>query len=186
MAQDDIRVLRRGERGLALLLVLAALAMALVLVLVVSKVALSRRVKATAYRETLARQIAVRGALDSVRERLFTKKLVLSPDRVSQFELGAPLAVAVRVRVARESDAVVTLDGRVLRGLEASGIDVAEVGMDGTKRTVHPYRRLQVYLVEAEAEGGPSFPAVRLLGGLARLDDGSVLSLGFRYDRGYF
>jgi len=203
VAEDGRRLLSRGERGLALLLALVALALLLALALVVSQVALSRRTKATAYRETLARQIAVRGAFDSVRERLFSTELVLAPERTSRFEVGAPLPVAVRVQVTRESDAVLTREGRVLRGVETLGIDLAQIGVHGQKqatidkdgkleirmvgkRMVHQYRRLEVYLVEVEADGGPSFPAVRLLGGLARLDDGRVLSLGFRYDRGYF
>jgi type II secretory pathway pseudopilin PulG len=203
MAEGHVRTVSRGERGIALLLVLVALAILLVLAIVVSQVALSRRTKATAYRETLARQVAVRGAFDAVRERLFSKQLVLAPERAQRFALGEPLAVAVRVQVTRETDAVVARDGRVLRGLEASGIDLAQAGVHGEKqtvvkpdntveislvgkRTVYEYRRLEIYLVEAEADGGPSFPAVRLLGGLARLDDGRVLSLGFRFDRGYF
>jgi hypothetical protein len=51
---------------------------------------------------------------------------------------------------------------------------------------VRQYRRLEIYLVEAESPARSPFGAVRLLAVVARLDTEEVVCIGARYDRGYF
>jgi hypothetical protein len=51
---------------------------------------------------------------------------------------------------------------------------------------VRQYRRLEVYLVDAESPARRPFGAVRLLAAVVRLDTGETYCIGMRYDRGYF
>jgi hypothetical protein len=90
------------------------------------------------------------------------------------------------VRVTREPDTVLTLGGRVLDPEDAPDVDLDAVGIDGLGSAVRQYRRLEVYLVEAESPARYPFPAVRLLAVVARPDAEGLRCLGVRYDRGYF
>ena len=78
------------------------------------------------------------------------------------------------------------LDGRLLTPEEAATVDEGTLGIDGLGNVVRQYRRLEVYLVEAESPARRPFGAVRLLAAVTRLDTGEIYCIGMRYDRGYF
>jgi hypothetical protein len=172
------------ERGAALLLVLVALSAVIPLVAALSDLVMMRHRQATTFRENLVGQAAVRGALEVVVARLTSGQIALGPDQDERFELKEPGSRAIRVRVSREPDAVLTLEGTVLRVEEVAENGGERSGIDDEARVVGEYRRLEVYLVEAECAARNPFPTVRLLAVLGRLDGGGLVSLGIRYDRG--
>jgi len=175
------------ERGAALLLVMIALAALMPLALLLSDFAWRWQQQVRARVQDLAGEAAARGALDLTMVRLQSGRLDLrGPDQSEQFEMDEPEGRAVRVRVSRQSDAVLSLDGRVLSPEEAAMVDVDALGIDGLGSVVHQYRRLEMYLVEAESPARRPFGAVRLLAAVARLDTGETYCIGLRYDRGYF
>lgn len=186
MAKAHPRVLNPEERGAALLWVLIALASLMPLALILSDLVLMRQRQVNAHQQNLGGQAAVRGALDLAMARLQSGRIALEQKQSARFELDEPQSRLVRVRVNREPDAVLTLGGRVLGPEEAADLDLDKVGIDGVGRVVRQYRRLEVYLVEAESPARYPFGAVRLLAVVGRLDTEGVVCLGVRYDRGYF
>lgn len=174
------------ERGASLLLVLLALATLMPLALLVSDLASRRQRQVTAHQLNLGGQAAVRGALDLAMARLQSGRIALASAQSARFELEEPASRPVRVRVSREPDAVLTLDGRVLGPEDAGDLELDRLGIDGMGRAVRQYRTLEIYLVDAESPARYPFGAVRLLGVVARLDADRVMCLGVRYDRGYF
>lgn len=189
MAQERSPVLIRArgadERGVSLILVLIALAALTPLALMLSNFVLTRQRQVNAYQQGVGSQAAVRGALDLAMARLQAREIVLLASESSTFELeNGPRPV--RVRVTRDADAVLALDGSVLDPAEVLDLDVDSLGIDPAGGgAVREYRKLEVYHVEAESPARYPFPAVRLLAALGRLDEG-VVCLGVRYDRGYF
>jgi hypothetical protein len=127
-----------------------------------------------------AGRLAVEGALEQARARLSSGDLALLPEEQATWRVGTLGPRGVGVRVRRQEDVAVRLDGRIVPAAQA---DFGERVTDREGRAISPYLRLEVYLVEAEAEGTASSPSIRLLGGLARLPDGRTLSLGHRCDR---
>jgi hypothetical protein len=88
--------------------------------------------------------------------------------------------------VSRQTDAVLSVEGRLLAPEDAARVDLDEIGIDGLGNQVRQYRTLEVYIVEAESPARRPFGAVRLLAAVARLDTGETYCIGLRYDRGYF
>jgi hypothetical protein len=178
---------RAKERGAALLLVMIMLAALMPLALLLSDFAFRRQRQVNARQQDLGGQAAVRGALDLVMARIQSGRLDLrGVDQSERFELEEPEGRPVRVRVTRQADAVLSLDGRLLTPEEVAMVDVGALGIDGLGNVVREYRRLEVYLVEAESPARQPFGAVRLLAAVARLDTGEIYCIGMRYDRGYF
>jgi len=174
-----------GERGVSLILVLIALAALTPLALMLSNFVLTRQRQVSAHQQSVGSQAAVRGALDLAMDRLRSGEVALAPGTSSTFELETGPR-PVHVRVTRDSDAILALDGRVIDPADAADIDVDQLGIDTTGGgAVREYRKVEVYHVEAESPARYPFPAVRLLAALGRLDEG-VVCLGVRYDRGYF
>ena len=187
MAKHHPPLLNPKERGAALLLVLIALAGLMPLALLLSDFAWRRQRQVNARQQNMGGQAAVRGALDLTMARLQAGNIVLvGPDQSARFELDEPEGRAVRVRVSREGDAILSLEGRVLTPQEAADLDLDQLGIDGLGRVVRQYRRLEVYLVEAESPARSPFGAVRLLAAVTRQDTGEITCIGLRYDRGYF
>lgn len=184
MAEDTRRPVRPGERGAALVLVLVLMIVLFPLSLMLATLTAARQRQVNAYRETVASELAVRAALDVVMSRLAARRLGMRAGETRPLA-GPDLPRPVRVQVTREPDAVVTLDGQLLRPHQSFGLDLKQIGLDADGRIVYQYRRLEVYVVEAEAPGMASAPAVRLLGVVGRLANGRVLSLGHRYDRAH-
>jgi hypothetical protein len=178
---------RRAEQGAALILVLLALAALTPLALMLSEFVLTRQRQTGAYQHALGSQAAVRGALDVALGRLASGDLALDPAQTTEVELE-PGPRPIRLRVSREGDVILGLDGGVTPAEDAAalGIDVGRMGIDPVGGgTVREYRLMEVYRVEAECPARYPFPAVRLLAAVGRLD-GTVVTLGVRYDRGYF
>jgi hypothetical protein len=188
VAKAPPAVLKEEERGVALVLALLALSALMGLALLLSDLVSMRQRQVNAYAQNLGGQFAVRGALDLAMARLQSGQIALEPQRSARFELDEPASrpVRVRVRVSREPDAVLTLGGRVLDPEDAPDVDLDAVGIDGVGSAVRQYRRLEVYLVEAESPARYPFGAVRLLAVVARPDAEDLRCLGVRYDRGYF
>ena len=185
MEEDGLRFLRprERERGAALVVVVVALAVLLPLALMLSQLVIRRHRQLNVFRENHVGEAAVRGGLHLAMARLRSGAITLQPDQAESFEVEDP---RVRVRVSREPDRLLALNGQVLPAQRSSGLDPKRIGIDGEGRLVRAYRTLEIYLVEAEASARAPFPGVRLLGVVTRLDDGEVLCLGLRYDRGYF
>ncbi|HUG53030.1 MAG TPA: hypothetical protein VMR21_05495 [Vicinamibacteria bacterium] len=177
-----------GERGAALLLVLVALAVTLPLLAVLSDLVWMRQRQVGSFRFNTGGKAAVRGGLEVARARLASGRIALAPDQEEGFSLEEQGFRAVHVRVRREPDAVLTVDGRVLRAVDvAGGGDPSPDpdAIDDEARVIGEFRRLEVYLVEAECPARRPFGAVRLLAVLGRLQPEGLVSLGVRYDRGY-
>jgi len=178
---------RAQERGAALLIVLIALAALMPLALLLSDFAWRRQRQVNARLQDLGGQAAARGAVDLAMARIQSGRLDLrGPGQSEQFELEEPESRPVRVRVNRQTDAVLSLEGRLLTPEEAAMVDVDALAIDGLGSVVRQYRRLEIYLVEAESPARRPFGAVRLLAAVARLDTGEIYCIGMRYDRGYF
>ncbi len=84
------------------------------------------------------------------------------------------------LRVRREEDVAIRLDGRIVPAQEA---DFGERVIDSDGDAFCPWQRFEIYFVEAEADGTAGNPSMRLLGGIGRLEDGRTLSLGYRVVR---
>ncbi len=187
MAKGHPAVLNPRERGVALVLALLALTALMGLALLLSDLVSMRQRQVNAYRQNLGGQFAVRGALALAMARLQSGEIALETAQSARFELEEPASRPVRVRVSREPDAVLTLGGRVLDPEDVADVDLDGVGIDRVGGgVVHQYRRLEVYLVEAESPARYPFGAVRLLAAVARPEAEGVRCLGVRYDRGYF
>jgi hypothetical protein len=168
----------------ALILVLVALAAVTPLALMLSDFVLTRQRQVAGLQQSLGSQAAVRGALDLAMTRLQSGEIALDPGQTVPFDLEQERRT-VRVRVSRDPDAILALDGRVIDPEEAENIDPDQLVIDPVRGPVREYRKIEVYRVEAEVAARYPFAAVRLLAAVVRLDEG-VISLGVRYDRGYF
>lgn len=90
------------------------------------------------------------------------------------------------VRVSREPDVVVDIEGRVLRARDVSGIDVGGIAIDGERRPFRRYRRIEAYVVQAETPGSLGNPATRLVASVGRTEEGELVIFGIRYDKALF
>jgi len=179
--------LKASERGAALILVMIALAALMPLALLLSDFTWRRQRQVNARQQDVGGQAAARGALDLAMGRIQSGRLVLrGPDQSERFELEEPEGRPVRVRVSRETDAVLSAEGQLLTPEDAAMVDVDQLGIDDLGNQVREYRRLEVYIVEAESPARHPFGAVRLLAAVVRLDTGETHCIGLRYDRGYF
>jgi hypothetical protein len=184
VAEERSPLLNAGERGAALLIALIALAALMPLALVLSDLVTMRQRQVAGHQQNVGGQAMVRGALDLTMAQLRARQITLEPAQSTQFELEEPPR-PVHVRVSRRPDVVLGLDGSVSDLEDADALDLDALGIDRTGGAVRQYRRLELYLVEAESPVRYPFAAVRLLAVVGRLDEG-VLCLGVRYDRGYF
>jgi hypothetical protein len=164
--------------------VIIALAALVPLALLLSEFVLTRQRQAGAHQFGVGGRAAAQGGLDLALGRLQSGDIALSAGQGAAFDLETTPR-PVRVRVVRESDAILALDGSVLAPEDLSPAEADRLVVDPVSGAVREYRRIEVYRVEAECPARNPFPAVRLLAAVARLD-GRALTLGVRYDRGYF
>jgi hypothetical protein len=165
--------------------VVVALAVLLPIALVLWQNVFVWQGQTTAFKEAVRRESILRNAVERTAERLRTRAFPLEVDearRLTLPEISEPLTV----EITRQPDAVVTLDGNVLRGAETRGVNLGQFGVDNRGAVVYQYRKLEIYLVEAESRGASVVPSVRVLGVLGRDPDGRVMTLGVRSDRGYY
>jgi len=174
----------RDQRGASLIMVLIALAALTPLALALSDLVMMRQRQATGHRQNIGGQALVRGGLDLALARLESKQIALGPGQRAEFDLGESPR-PVNVRVVRDDDTVLALDGSVIAIEDAGELDLEGLAIDPVRGAVRKYRRIEVYSVEAESPARYPFAAVRLLAVVGRLDE-RVFCLGVRYDRGYF
>lgn len=174
--------MRRGERerGAALLVVLLALAALLPLALGLSSLVLRRQHQVGRWHGASAGRQAVVGAFDAVRLRVSSGEIGLHPGEFRSWEQRELGPRGVTVRVWRQEDVAIRMDGQIVPAHRA---ELGERVIDSDGDAFCPWVRLEVYLVEAEAEGTAGNPARRLLGGIGRQEDGRTLTLGYRIDR---
>ncbi len=158
MAKTRPVAVNERERGASLILVLFALSILMPLALILSDLVTRRQRQADGERHNLGGQAAVRGALEVATARLRSRRIILDAQQSEGFDLAEATVRPVAVRVTRQGDAVVTLDGRVLGPEEAEGLDLNRLGVDGHGRLVRHYRKLGVHLVDAEFPGPYPLP----------------------------
>lgn len=184
MEETATRNLRNGERGSALVVVLMALVVMLPLALLLMTTAFRAQRQAQSMRDLTALDYAVRAGFADAHLRLAERRIDLAPRSASSYQTVVD-DVTVRVRVERQQDAVLSLDGRVLTGSDADEADVDAKGFDPTMRPVHQFQRLEVFLVESRADQS-GLPTVRLSAVLVRAGSGPLQQAGLVVERGYF
>ena len=137
-------VLSRGERGASLIVVLVALAALTPLALILSDLVLMRQRQVGGHQQNVGGQAATRGGLDLAMMRLRSRQIALDWAQSAEFELDEGPR-AVRVRVTREADVVLGLDGSVIDPEDAADLDLERLAIDPTSGAVRQYRRLEVY-----------------------------------------
>jgi hypothetical protein len=178
-------VRRADERGASLILVLVALAALTPLAMMLADLVSMRQRQVTSFQQNLGGQAAVKTGLDLAVTRLQSRQITLVPGESAGFEVKL-VPRPVRVRVVRQADTILALDGSVIDAQDAADLDLEGLVIDAVSGgAVRRYRRFDVYLVEAECSARYPFAAVRLLAAVARLDRG-ITCIGVRYDRGYF
>jgi hypothetical protein len=180
MEEERPRLLssRSGESGTALVVVLMAIVILLPPTLVLATLALRWQRQSIDLRDRASEELAAQAFFEEARARLAGGELDIAPGEGRPFAPRPIEGVEARVRVSRSEDVVLSLEGRILEGVAAERVDPEQTGTDAEGREVYQYRRLEVYLVEAEASRRRSLLPVRLTGVLARLPDGQFETLG--------
>lgn len=137
------------------------------------------------FRDLLQQDFAVRGGLAEAAVRL-EGGLDLKAGESAPFEMEGLSQNVVAVRVERDRDVILALDGHVLTSLEAARVNVGQVAIDAEGRRIFQYRKVEVYLVEAKVIGRPGLAGVRLRGVLLRKPNGTIAQMGVRLERGFF
>ena len=178
--------LRRGERGSAMVVVLLMLLLILPLSLILGRLVMQWQGRAASFYRMAGLEYAARAGFEDAVSRLGTERIRLDANASTRFEVEGLERHRVQVRVSRQADAVVSLEGRVLEGIEATQVDLDEMAVDPDLRRVHLFRKLEVCLVEVTVAGPPSLAGVRLWGVVVRASGGTWRRAGLRIDRGYF
>ena len=178
--------LRRGERGSALVVVLLMLLLVLPMSLILGRLVMQWQGRAAVFYHMVGLEYAVRAGFEDAVSRLGTERIRLDANASTRFEVEGLEGRTAQVRVSRQPDAVVSLEGRVLEGIEAAQADLDQMAVDPDLRRVHLFRKLEVCLVEVTVAGPPSLAGVRLWGVLVRANGGTWRRAGLRMDRGFF
>ena len=178
--------MKRSEAGSALLVVLVALLLLLPLSLILARMVGMWQRQSAEFRDLMAMEYAAEAGFADATTRLAARQIDLSPDESRSFAVYDLGGLSASVRVSRQPDVVLALDGSVLEGIEAKKVDLSSVGLDPDLRRVRRFRRLEVYLVEVRVSARPSLADVRLRGVLVRPQGGQLLQGGVNLDRGFF
>lgn len=170
--------------GFALLLVSVALLSLLALGALLFVPVMKRQRQSIAQRETLSREYAARAGYEEARNRMELPSFRLGFHETVFFERVVN-GCRTEVRIRRQPDVVLTLDGRVLEGLDRQTANVRATAMDANFRRVRLARSIEVYLVESRSFAPSSAPEVRVWGVLARADRGWLQQIGLFLERGY-
>jgi hypothetical protein len=177
------RPLIRAEDGAALVVVLMAIAVLLPPTLVLATLALRWQRQSIDFRDRMSQELGAQAVLEEARARIYSDDFDLPEGEGRTFEPRPIEGLTAAVRVSRADDVVLTLDGRVLRGIAAGRVDLEAMGVDPEGRMVYQFRKVEIYLVDVHVSRRPSLPAVRLYGVLGVLPDGSVQTLGVTLSR---
>ena len=173
----------REEKGSALVIVLVALLILTPLMLILSAMVIKWQRQAVELRDLVGMEYAARAGFVSAANQLYIGHIDTQMGGTTSLELTGLEDFATKAQIVRDPDVVLTLDGQVLEGLDASRVDLEQTAIDPDLRRVRRFRRLEVYLVDVLVTQRPSIPGVRLQGILIRTDDGEVRQIGIRIDR---
>jgi hypothetical protein len=174
---EEKRLLIR-EDGAALVTVLVAIIVLLPPTILLATLALRWQRQSIDYRDRIAQELAAEGVFEEARARLSGDDIDLAPNEGTTFVPRSDDGIDSGVRVSRTEDVVLSLDGRLLEGLEASSADLQATGTDAEGRVVFQFRKVEIYLVEIDVAARASLPPLKLYGILAKLPDGSLQTLG--------
>ena len=186
MAKESARKLNASERGSALVVVLLMLLVLLPLSLILARLVMQWQSRATQFTSFVEQEYAARAGFEDALRQLGMNELKLGLDESTEFQLEGFEGHGARVKVSREADAVLSLEGRILEGVEATKADLDQIGVDPDLRRVYKFRKLQVCRVEVIVPGPRSFAGVRLWGVVVRAPNGPWQRAGLRIDRGFF
>jgi hypothetical protein len=186
MEKEPDRKLRRGERGSALVVVLLMLMLLLPLSLILGRLVMQWQGRAANFAGLAGLEYAARAGFEDAIRRLGMKSITLGPNESTEFQVEGIEGRTARVKVSRQTDAILSLEGRVLEGIEATKVDLDQMVLDPDLRRVHMFRTLEVCLVEVTVSGPPSLAGVRLWGVVVRAGNGLWQRAGLRIDRGFF
>lgn len=175
-----------SERGSTLVVVLLMLLLLLPLTLILGRLVMQWQGGAAQFYRMVELEYAARAGFEEAVARLGSGRMELGRDRGSEFDVEEIEGPRTHVRVSRQPDAVISLEGRVLGELEAAGTDLTQIGLDPDMRRVRQFQELEVCLVEVTVDGPGSRPGVRLWGVLIRAVGGTWRRAGLRIDRGFF
>ncbi|HSF15650.1 MAG TPA: hypothetical protein VLK65_08860 [Vicinamibacteria bacterium] len=170
----------RRDNGVALVVVLLAITVVLPPTLVLATLAVRWQRQAVDWRDMLEQEFAARAGFEEAINRLVAAEITVAPDEESRFRVRA---LDIDVRVSRDADVVLTVDGRILEGAAAAQADLTATGVDAEGRIVYRYRKLEIYLVEVFVQRRPSLRPIRLEAVVARLPSGQVETLGLKLSR---
>ena len=186
MAKESTRQLVATERGSALVMVLLMLLVLLPLTLILGRLVMQWQRGATQFVSFAEQEYAARAGFEDALKRLGLNEFDLGVDESTEFKLDGIGAHGARVKVSREADAVLSLEGRVLEGIEATRADLDRTGWDHDLRRVYQFRKLEICRVEVIVPGPRSLAGVRLWGVVVRAPNGPWQRAGLRVDRGFF
>jgi hypothetical protein len=186
MEKESLGMVSRSETGSALTIVLIAILILLPLTLILTGMILKWQRQSAEFRDGLAMEYAARAGLAEAFNRISSRRFSLESGKSTGFEMKDTGDFVAQVRVERKPDVVLSLDGRVLRGIEASNVDLSQTATDPDLRRVRLYRMLEVYLVEARTSSRPGWVSARSRAILLRPDDGPLRQVGLRVEQGYF
>ena len=175
-----------NPRGAALVVVLIAIAVLLPPTLVLATLALKWQRQSLDYRDTISEEFVAHAAFEEARNRVAADGLGLAANGGISFVVDHLGDLRASVRVAREPDIVLTLNGRVLEGAAAERADLERTGVDAEGRVVYQFKKLEIYVVQVDVSRRPTLPAVRVYGVLAKLPEDTIEILGTSLTRGYF
>ena len=167
-------------------MVLLMLLLLLPLTLILSRLVLQWQRQAADFYAMTGLEYAARAGFEDAVSRLGTERIQLRPNESTRFAVEGVGGHTAYVRVSRQADSVVTLDGRVLEGIEAAQAELDQMTVDPDLRRVHLFRKLEVCRVEVTVAGPPSMAGVRLGGVMVRATGGTWRRAGLRIDRGFF
>jgi hypothetical protein len=171
------RLLKR-EDGAALVTVLVATIVVLPPTIVLASLAIRWQRQSIDFRDRIAQELIAEGVLEEARARLSGSDIDLAPNEGTTFVPQGREGIDASVRISRAEDVILSLDGRILEGAAATGVDLEQTGTDAEGRLVYQYRKIELYLVEIDVSQRPSLPPMKLYGVLAKLPDGSLQTLG--------
>jgi hypothetical protein len=184
MAKESARKLTAEERGSALVVVLLMLLLVLPLSLILGRLVIQWQRGATQFTSFAVQEYVARAGFEDALKRLGMNELRF--EFSTEFQLEGFEGHGARVKVIREADAVLSLEGRILEGIEATKADLDQIGVDPDLRRVYKFRKLEVCRVEVIVPGPRSLAGVRLWGVVVRAPDGPWQRAGLRIDRGFF
>ena len=174
-------VRRRASRQVMLMLLLI-----LPLSLILGRLVMQWQRGATQFTSFVELEYAARAGFEDALRRLGMNDLKLGLDESTEFQLERLEGHGARVTVSREADVVLSLEGHILEGIEATKADLDQIGVDPDLRRVYKFRKLEVCRVEVIVPGPRSFAGVRLWGVVVRAPNGLWQRAGLRIDRGFF